>query len=441
MTEQEVKVIPNLGSWFRLPNILQMKNEGRGFYQDLFSSQGEHVIKVQLVEPTILVSDSIAANYVFDPEYINKESILGFSGISYNSIMLKYRTPSMFCNGEEHDCKKANSMKIFDHRFKEVTLEQLNTVIQESFESFNTFKAGDNFEVTVDKMAFAFVSFLVLGKKTEHAICRDWFDRSIRLTLTKVLFKPFTYWGDKAVADEVFDEVSDTPVVQKLDHISPDLKDKEGQTLELLHNVCLNGAPLFGEYSISCFARYLDSLDDGQRLSLKEEADQFLNEDPSKFEEAFGKLELIDSFILEVLRLNPIHITGTFGRAKKDFVMESKSGRYQVYKGELITDFVFGMHRDSSVFEEPMKFKLNRDEKNAKKHLVTFGGPWDRQATPTNRKCPGQDQIFIGLKLFVIHLTRCTFDVASDLTYTGKNPARGLATDVPVVMNKVVYKK
>eukprot|EP00111_Clytia_hemisphaerica_P010692 TCONS_00031228-protein len=193
-------------------------------------------------------------------------------------------------------------------------------------------------------MAFAFVSFLVLGKKTEHAICRDWFDRSIRLTLTKVLFKPFTYWADEAVADEVFDEVSYTPVVKKLDHISPDLTDKEGQTLELLHNVCLNGAPLFREYSFSCFARYLDSLDDEQRLSLKEEADQFLNEDPSKFEETFGKLELIDSFILEVLRLNPIHITGTFGRAKTDFVMELKTGRYQVYKGELITDFVFGMH-------------------------------------------------------------------------------------------------
>ena len=150
---------------------------------------------------------------------------------------------------------------------------------------------------------------------------------------------------------------------------------------------------------------------------------------------------MIESFVLEVLRLCPIHMTGTFGRAKKDFVMESKTGKYQVYEGELITDFVFGMHRDPSEFEEPEKFKLTRDKQKVKENLVTFGGPWLQEPTTKNRKCPGQNQTFIGLKLFVIHLTRCTFDVASDLTYTGRNLARPHGTDLPVVMNKVVYEK
>ena len=103
----------------------------------------------------------------------------------------------------------------------------------------------------------------------DDAICREWFDRSIRLTLKRKLLFPFTYRSDKAVADEAFDQFSDTPTVQKLEEILPDLTDKEGRTLELLNNVCFNGSPVLWEYFVSCFARYLDSLDDAQRQSIK----------------------------------------------------------------------------------------------------------------------------------------------------------------------------
>eukprot|EP00111_Clytia_hemisphaerica_P023509 TCONS_00069281-protein len=395
------------------------------------------------MESTIMVRDSIAAKYLFDPEYITKGCILGFAGVSYNHCMTKGRYPSIFCNGADHDEKKENSLKVFHQRFGEIKVADMNKIVQGGFESFNDLKEGDDFEVAVDKMAFHFNAFLVLGKVIpDHANYRDWFERCIRPDLKQKLLWPFLYKHDERVTEEVFRQVSETPTIKNLEKIAPNMTDtKEGSTLDLMFNTYFNGSPLLGKYAISCLARYVDSLTDEERQSLKAEADHFLEQDPSQYDESFEGLELINSFVLEVLRLNPVHITGTYGKARKDFVMESKTGRYQIYKDDLITDCVMEMHRDPRVFEEPSKVKLTRDNQKVKENLVNFGGPWLQESTSTNRKCPGQNMMYMGLKLFVIHLTRSTFDVKSDLTYTGKNPKRGYGTDIPVVMKKFAYNK
>ena len=446
MSSGEVKEIPTLGSWFSLSNLLSLKSSGRCFFYDLRHSQECSVFRLKLVEKTIFACDSISAQYVFDKEYVEKGNILGFSGMSYNTRMVKDRKPSIFCNGEEHDIKKEDTMCVLKHRLENVTLAEMSKVVQEKFESIDLTKKDDfDFERAIDSIGFSYTSFVILGEVLPDVDAyREWFGRCIHSNLKDKFLWLFTCGTDRRVAQKNLDIVNKTPTVQNIQEILPNLSKTdtvEGQSLELMHNLYFNGPPVLAEYFISCIARFHDSLTDDERQAIIVEAEDFLKKDPTTYEAAFDKLDLIDSFVFEVLRMNPIHVCGSHGRARKDFIMESSTGKFKVYKGELITDFVFAMHRDPNVFDEPTKFKMTRDKQHVKEYLVPFGGPYLQKATFTNSKCPGQDLMVTAMKLFVIHMTKCTMDVKSDVTYTGKVASRGAGTDIPLVMNKFVYNK
>ena len=446
MPSGDVKEIPTLGSCFSLCNLLSLKSNGRCFFYDLRHSQECSVFRLKLMEKTIFACDSVSAQYVFDKEYVEKGNILGFSGMSYNTRMVKDRKPSIFCNGEEHDIKKEDTMCVLKHRLENVTLAEMSKVVQEKFESIDLTKKDDfDFERAIDSIGFSYTSFVILGEVLPDVDAyREWFGRCIHSNLKDKFLWLFTCGTDRRVAQKNLDIVNKTPTVQNIQEILPNLSKTdtvEGQSLELMHNLYFNGPPVLAEYFISCIARFHDSLTDDERQAIIVEAEDFLKKDPTTYEATFDKLDLIDSFVFEVLRMNPIHVCGSHGRARKDFIMESSTGKFKVYKGELITDFVFAMHRDPNVFDEPTKFKMTRDKQHVKEYLVPFGGPYLQKATFTNSKCPGQDLMVTAMKLFVIHMTKCTMDVKSDVTYTGKVASRGAGTDIPLVMNKFVYNK
>ena len=66
----------------------------------------------------------------------------------------------------------------------------------------------------------------------------------------------------------------------------------------------------------SAIARFTDSLTEDERKSIRDEAAQFFQDDSAPIEERLKKLQLIESFLLEVMRLNGpflvgnIHISG-----------------------------------------------------------------------------------------------------------------------------------
>ena len=443
----DVKEIPTLGSWFTMSNLLSLKSDGRCFFYDLRHSQECSVFRVNLVDKTIFACDNISAQYVFDMDYVERDNVLGFYGMSYNTELLKDRKPlSIFSHGKEHDPKKEDTMCVLKHRMESVTLAEMSKVIQGKFESIDLVVAKEDFdfERAVDVIAFSFTSFVILGEVLpDRDAYREWFGQCIQSHLAKYLCF-FTFGTAKRIAQKNLDIVRQTPTIQNIEKILPNLNDRdtvEGQALELMHNTYFNSSPVLSEYFISCIGRFHDSLTDDERQGITAEADTFLKQDPTTYETTFDELDLIDSFVLEVFRMNPIHVCGSHGRAKKDFVMESTTGKFQVRKGELITDFVFAMHRDPTVFDEPTKFKMTRDKQHVKEHLVPFGGPYLQKTTAINKKCPGQDMMVTALKLFVIHMTKCTMDVKSDVTYTGKVAFRGAGTDVPLAMNTFVYNK
>ena len=425
-----VKEIRSLGSWFRISNLLSLKNGGRCFIYDLLKSQESTVFKVDLTEPTIMLCDHTAAQYIYDDEYVTSGT---FFGKDYNTNMVQGRVPSMFCNGEEHRIHKQDTMKLIKYRLDNTSLADMSKVIETEMKAINM-ETQKNFEHAIEQVARSVATQFLLGKVLHDVDSwREWFEKSVYIKALS-----FFSWGEDRIAEENIERIRQTPTVKNLDTILPDTtQTKEEETLELTHNANFNCTPILSWVMLSCIVCFRDSLSDTERMDITAEAEEFLKQDPTLYEEK--KLKLIDAFVSEVIRFHT-PILGPFRRAKKDFIMDSSSGRYQVHKGEMMTAFVYAIHRDEAIFDDPLKFKLCRDTQTTKRHNHCFGGPFIQEATPENMKCPGQDIMFNVLKLFVVHLTRCTISITSDTTFTGKT-LRFVATDEPLIVNKFVYNK
>ena len=105
-----------------------------------------------------------------------------------------------------------------------------------------------------------------------------------------------------------------------------------------------------------------------------------------------------------------------------------------------MSTFIYAIHRDEDLFEEPLKVKLNRDEESIKNHNLTFGSAYHLEATPENHKCPAQNVMIDTLKMFMAHFTRCDINITSDVTCTHTSSERVACTDEPLVVDKFVYK-
>ena len=435
MSNNNIKEIPSLGSWFRLPNLLRLKNSGKCFVNELLKDQDSSVIKVNLSEPTILLCDYDSVKYSYDPRYVMKEP---YFGKSFNPALLGGRLPAMYSNGEDHKVKKQVALEILNHGIENLSLGDMSEVIKSELEAINIEK-GDTFEHQIEQVSRSIITKILLGKVLHDSESwREWFEKCL-----DIKFLRFLTFGEDRVLEENLKSISQTPTVKNLHKIVPESTLlKEEQILELLHNTNFNGTPALSWVMLSIIARFNDSLSDGERKAIAAEAEEFLRLDPALYDDkALAKLDLTEAFLLEVFRYNAPHLLGSYGRAVKDFVIESKTGKYQVYAGELLTGFVHHVHRDGDVFDEPCKFKLNRDRETARNKHLAFAGLAETEPTAENRKCPGQGILMKALKIFIAHFTRCTIDFKSDITYTGKTATRMAGTDDPIVLKKFVYNK
>jgi len=437
MTSEEIKEVKNIGSWFRLKNLMGLINNGKCFFYDLLKSQEDTVFKLYMGEETTMTCDYVSAKYLYEEEYVFREP---FIGKYYNANMLEGRIPSMFCNGEDHATKKADTMKVLEYRMEKISLKDLSDVIESEMKAIDVTEGkGTNFEACLENVAKCVADSLILGKSLHNRDdWKDWFDRSLKL----FNYHPWNF-GEATVRDRCLNAMKQTPTVQNLDKILPETtQTMEGETFELMHNVHFNCTPVLSWLMISCIARFTDSLTEDERQSLRDEASLlFREETDSTFEERLSKSEKIDTFILEILRLNTPHLAGTYGRARKDFVMESKTGRYQIHKDDLLCTFVYAIHRDEEVFEDPFKLKMTRDRKIIENQNVCFGSPLVMEPTANNHKCPAARVMINVLKMFLAHFTRCDVNITSDVTCSYTSSERLACTDEPLVVEKFVYKE
>ena len=76
-----------------------------GFSQIVYSDTKVQCLSIQFEEERIMICDHKALDVFFDEDKIEK--IPGFGSMSFNPLILNQYTPSMFCNGVEHEEKKS----------------------------------------------------------------------------------------------------------------------------------------------------------------------------------------------------------------------------------------------------------------------------------------------------------------------------------------------
>lgn len=118
---------------------------------------------------------------------------------------------------------------------------------------------------------------------------------------------------------------------------------------------------------------------------------------------AVKEMELVQSTVYEVLRLNP-PVPLQYGRARTDFVLSSHESSFKVEKGELLCGYQPLAMRDPAVFEDPEAFKPDRfvgGGKELLQYLFWSNGPETGTPTPENKQCAAKDYVVATACLFV----------------------------------------
>lgn len=115
-------------------------------------------------------------------------------------------------------------------------------------------------------------------------------------------------------------------------------------------------------------------------------------------------MPLLDRTLREILRLHP-PVFFIYGRALRDRMIESASGKFAIAKDDLVLGVIPMAHLDEAVFPEAAKFKPERFEHpSASQHLIWPRGLHDDVVAPDDRTCPGKDTALLIAKLFCARL-------------------------------------
>lgn len=119
------------------------------------------------------------------------------------------------------------------------------------------------------------------------------------------------------------------------------------------------------------------------------------------------KMDLVKSVVYEALRIDP-PVQFQYGRAKKDFILESHDAAFRVRKGEMIFGYQPFATTDSRIFgSDSQKFVPDRfvgDDGRLLKYVWWSNGPETEKASVGNKQCAGKNFVVLVARLFVAEL-------------------------------------
>lgn len=106
-------------------------------------------------------------------------------------------------------------------------------------------------------------------------------------------------------------------------------------------------------------------------------------------------MPLVASTVFEALRIDP-PVSFNYGRAKKDFVVESHDARFEIKKGEFLGGVNHIVSRDPKVFKsDPTKFNAKRfmgpEGEKLLQYLVWSNKRQTDECTANTKQCAGKD--------------------------------------------------
>ncbi|EPS63834.1 allene oxide synthase protein [Genlisea aurea] len=121
---------------------------------------------------------------------------------------------------------------------------------------------------------------------------------------------------------------------------------------------------------------------------------------------------LTESVVYEALRIEP-PVSHQYGRARRDFVIESHDGAFRIREGEMLYGYQPMATRDPRIFDRPEEFVPDRfvgeGGQRLLEHLLWSNGPETKTPTAGDKQCAGKDFAVLAGRLLVAEIFR-TFD-------------------------------
>lgn len=124
---------------------------------------------------------------------------------------------------------------------------------------------------------------------------------------------------------------------------------------------------------------------------------------------AMEQMPLMKSVVYESLRIEP-PVALQYGKAKRDFVIESHDAAYEVKVGEMLFGYQPFATKDPKIFERAEEFVPDRfvgeEGERLLKHVLWSNGHETESPTVGNKQCAGKDLVVMFSRLLVVELFR-----------------------------------
>ncbi|ONK74616.1 uncharacterized protein A4U43_C03F8320 [Asparagus officinalis] len=121
---------------------------------------------------------------------------------------------------------------------------------------------------------------------------------------------------------------------------------------------------------------------------------------------AMEEMPLMKSVVYEAMRIEP-PVPLQYGRARRDFVVESHDAGFEIRAGELLFGYQPFATKDPRVFERAEEFVGDRfvgEGERLLKHVLWSNGPETESPTTSNKQCAGKDFVLLVARMLVVEL-------------------------------------
>eukprot|EP00111_Clytia_hemisphaerica_P000818 TCONS_00002395-protein len=429
--------VPYAGSDDRKINLINLaKIKGSYYLHEIMKESGLGVYKLRLFEDRVILADPIAIHVIYNPKLVEKSKDFGLATV--NGLNMRGYLPSASVNGIKKIRKKLGMLRILKSAEKKYGIEGLFKILKKHWDF--VLPLIKNNQTNVDDL----IHVITVRTLTEYFFDKP-FDLDLKVYVIWFL-RGLTPKNDpnqklddlgKKVTEQMYSYIDSTPWAKN--HLPRLLRWDKRKNRETLKSEALFFAFIFSAFGLrsaiaSTVPLYLN-LDKATKSIILKEVNTFHEANGKSMDEKLEDFFITDRFVTEVFRFLP-PVTQVFGRARKDFTLDSLQGRYTVKKGTYLTGYPYGAQRDPYTFRLPNLFTTTGDQSQVKENFFAFGGPYYQKARVHNRKCLGQEISLNMAKMFVALFARCDIEAVSSLKFTESNPQRVIASDEPLKVNK-----
>ncbi|XP_057792693.1 fatty acid hydroperoxide lyase, chloroplastic [Salvia miltiorrhiza] len=386
------------------------------------------------VNPNVVaVLDVKSFRHLFDMELVEKSNVLVGDFMPSVNYTGGFRVCAYLDTAEsKHSQIKDFAIDII-RRSSSTWVSSMATTLDDMWDSLESqlAAAGDggsvNYIFPLQEFLFAFLSLNILGanasafpeiKKSGHIMLDKWLAVQLLPTISINVVQPleeiflhsfsYPFWLVKSDYEKLASFV-ENGAGEAVRRAQTEFKlTKE----EAIHNlIFMLGFNAFGGFSLF-FLSLLGNLGEQEpsvHEELRREVREKLSNNVLSFE-TVKKMDLVNSFVYETLRLDP-PVPQQFARARKDFDLGSHNAVYEIKKGELLCGFQPLVMRDPKIFENPEDFVYNRFSKvkggdELLEYLFWSNGPQTGTPGPSasNKQCVARDAVPQTAAVFLAYL-------------------------------------